>query len=86
MVKARPVDERRRIVLPPEFPPGSNVILEQVDEHTWLLKRHEPERNLKLVLIPVIDRLPNDPAWAKVERAFGRAAYKKLSQRQPVEE
>jgi hypothetical protein len=78
MVKARPVDERRRIVLPPEFQPGSEVILEQLDQHTWLLQRYQPDRNLKLVLIPVIDRLPDDAAWGKVERAFGRAAYKKL--------
>jgi hypothetical protein len=57
------------------------VILEQVDEQTWLLKRYRPDRKFKMVLIPVIDHLPEDPEWTKVEEAFGRAAYEELTKR-----
>jgi hypothetical protein len=86
MVKARPVDERRRIVLPPEFPPGSDVILEKVDEHTWILRRYQPHSHLKVVLFPVVDRLPDDPEWDKVERACADAAIESLRKHRPFDE
>lgn len=78
MVTARQVDERRRIVLPREFRPGSDVIIERLDDDTWIIKRHRSDPNLKLVVIQAIDRLPDDPEWSKVENAFARAAYRKL--------
>lgn len=78
MIKARQVDDKRRVLLPKEFRPGSDVIFERLDEYTWLLKRPQPSANIKIVAIPVIDRLPDDPEWDKVERAFCRAATDSL--------
>ncbi len=78
MVKARQVDERRRVTLPREFRPGQDVIFERVDAYTWIVKRHRPDPDIKMVLIPVIKRLPDDPEWDKLEIAFARAACKKL--------
>jgi hypothetical protein len=37
-----------------------------------------PTEGTKIVAIPVIDRLPDDPEWDKVEEAFGRHASKRL--------
>ena len=78
MVKARQVDERRRVVLPREFRPGSDVIIERLDNCTWIIRRHRPDPNIKMVMLQAIDRLPDDPEWSKVENAFARAAYGKL--------
>jgi hypothetical protein len=78
MVKARQVDERRRIVLPREFRPGSDVIIERLDDDTWILKQHRSDPNIKMVMVRTIDRLPDDAEWRKVENAFGRAAYGKI--------
>jgi hypothetical protein len=72
------LDERRRLVMPPECPPNSAVIVQQIDEDTWVVKRAREERNFKTVLIPVIDALPRDPEWDQVEKAFGEAMWKKL--------
>src|SRR5258706_5195319 len=52
-----------------------------------------PERRSKLwdqkefrrVLIPIIERLPEDPEWDKVEATFAGSAYKKLKQSPPEE-
>lgn len=78
MVNARQVDEKRRVTLPKEFPPGSDVLIERVTADTWIITRYRREANLKVLLIPVVERLPDDPEWDKVENAFGRAAYEKL--------
>jgi hypothetical protein len=78
MIKARQVDEKRRITLPTEFLPGTDVILERVDSNTWIIQRHVPNTRLKMVSIPVIKHLPDDPEWDKVEEAFGRAVYNRL--------
>jgi hypothetical protein len=36
-------------------------------------------KGIKVVLLPVIDRLPDDPEWEKVEEAFTRRACETLS-------
>ena len=64
--------------MPAECPPNSSVIVQQIDEDTWLVKRAREERKFKRVLIPVLDDLPDDPEWDKVEKAFGEAAWRKL--------
>jgi DNA-binding transcriptional regulator/RsmH inhibitor MraZ len=78
VVNARQVDEKRRVTLPEEFAPGSDVLIERVAANTWIITRYRRETNLKVLLIPVIERLPDDPEWDKVENALGRAAYGKL--------
>ena len=70
-------DAKGRVILP-LFPPRSEVTIQQLDAFTLIFRRPRPDRNLKMVLIPVIDRLPDDPEWEKVENAFGSAVYKKL--------
>ena len=72
------VDDRRRVVMPPECPPGSAVTIQALDETTWLIRRQVPPGDFKCVMIPVVKRLPDDQEWDKVEEAFGRTAYSKL--------
>ena len=76
IMKSATLDERRRLVMPPECPPGSAVTIQELDKTTWLVKRQMPARGFKMVMIPLIDRLPDDPEWEKVEEAFARRASK----------
>ncbi|MCX6925300.1 MAG: hypothetical protein NT154_19130 [Verrucomicrobia bacterium] len=75
-MKSATLDERRRLVMPPECPPGSAVTIQALDETTWLVKRQMPARGFKMVMIPLIDRLPDDQEWEKTEAAFARHASK----------
>ncbi len=77
-LESRQLDGKRRLIMPTGCPPNAAVTIQQVDEDTWLVKRHRPERRFKVVLIPTIDKLPHDSKWDKVEGTFGRAAVKKL--------
>ena len=78
IVKSATLDDRRRLVMPPECPPGSAVTIQELDQTTWLVKRQVPSREYKIVMIPIINRLPDDPEWGKVEQAFTRHASKNL--------
>ena len=62
--------------MPPECPPGSAVTIQELDKVTWLVKRQMPDRGFKMVMIPVIDRLPDDPEWEEAEAGFARHASK----------
>jgi len=64
--------------MPPECPPRSAVTIQRIDDDTWLVKRVVEEKKFKKVFIPIIDTLPRDPDWDKVEAAFGRAVYQVL--------
>ena len=75
---ARQVDDKRRLVMPDECPPGTAVDVQQVDADTWLVRVHKPRADYKVVLIPAIEKLPDDPAWEKVESAFAKHAYQNL--------
>ena len=72
------IDSKRRLVMPKECPPRSAVTIQQVDSETWIVKRRRPMKNVKVVLIPVVKRLPEDPEWDKVEAAFADAASQDL--------
>jgi hypothetical protein len=76
------VDDKRRVALP-RVVPGAHVTIEQLDGDTWVVRRRGTPTKLRPVLIPVIDNLPDDPEWDKVENAFGRAAFAKLRQSRP---
>jgi hypothetical protein len=78
IVKSATLDDRRRLVMPPECPPGSAVTIQELDEATWLVKRQLPAKDYKMVMIPVIDRLPDDPDWEKKELDLARYAATKL--------
>jgi hypothetical protein len=75
-MKSATLDGRRRLVMPPGCPPGSAVTIQELDKTTWLVKRQLPARDFKMVMIPVIDRLPHDSQWDKTEAAFARHASK----------
>jgi hypothetical protein len=64
--------------MPPECPPGSAVTIQRLDETTWLVKRQVPARDFKLVMIPLIDRLPDDPEWERTELAIAQHCAKNL--------
>ena len=74
------LDARRRLVMPPELPARSAVIVQQVDEDTWLVKRAKRTKHRMVVLLPDIKQLPDDPAWEKVEETFVSDSNKGLSQ------
>lgn len=78
IVKATTVDDRRRIVMPPECPPHSAVIIQQLDDNAWLVKRAVPDQTFKMIAIPIIKRLPDDPEWEKTELALAQYAANQL--------
>jgi DNA-binding transcriptional regulator/RsmH inhibitor MraZ len=77
-MKAANIDDKRRVVLPPKWRPHSAVTIQELDDTTLLIKRQVPSRKFKTVVFPVVDRLPDDPEWEKVEEAFARHASKNL--------
>lgn len=81
-MKAAMVDGRRRLLMPPECPPNSAVTIQQVDDNTWIIKRQLPDRRFKMVLIPVVEQLPEDPEWEKTEAALARSATSRLAEPQ----
>jgi hypothetical protein len=62
------IDDRRRLVMPPELPPRSAVTVQQLDADTWIVRRHKPDSNLLLIALPRIKKLPSDPEWQAIER------------------
>ena len=77
-LESRQLDGKRRLIMPADCPPRSAVTVQQLDEDTWLVKRRKPARQVKVVLIPEVHKLPSDPEWDRVEEAFARAAVQKL--------
>ncbi len=71
-MKVATLDHRRRLVMPPECPPGAAVTIQQVDKHTWIVKQQLPDTSLKMIAIPIIDRLSDDPEWEKTELKIAR--------------
>ena len=82
-MNATVTDDRRRLVMPPELPARSAVTVQQIDEDTWIVKRHKPDKEFIVVLFPDVAHLPDDPEWEKVEAAFAKHAIQKLT---PFEE
>ena len=78
MIKAAQVDERRWLVMPPECPPGSTVTIQEVGDGSWLVHRQQEQKGYKVVLIPVIDRLPEDPVWEAIEKRMAERAWKQM--------
>ena len=78
IMKSAVLDDRRRLVMPPGCPPHSAVTIQELDNSTWIVKRQLPSKEFKVVVLPVVERLPDDPEWEKVEEAFARHASKNL--------
>jgi hypothetical protein len=76
--KAATVDDRRRVVLPESCPPHSAVTIQQLDPDTWLVKRHRANKGYKVVLIPAIKKLSDDPDWEAVERKIADHTSRKV--------
>jgi hypothetical protein len=55
------------------------VTIEQLDAGTWIVRRQPGGVRLKRVLIPLVDHLPREPEWEKVEDHFTRHASRRLT-------
>ncbi len=77
------LDDRRRLVMPAELPAKSAVTVQQIDADTWIVRRHRPQKNVVMVAIPIIKKLPGDPEWEAVESRLTAQGNRKVA---PVEE
>jgi hypothetical protein len=77
-ILARMVDGKRRILMPADVEPHSTITIHRLDADTWIVRRHRPERNFKTVRIPVIEKLPDDPEWEKLELRAARHSASRL--------
>lgn len=77
-LKARQVDDHRRVVLPETVPAGSAVTLQQIDEDTIIVRRQRPGQNLFVVLEPDIKHIPDDPELDALAEKVARHSLKKL--------
>jgi hypothetical protein len=77
-MKSATLDSKRRLVMPEDCPPRSLVTIHSVDKNTWVVHRQSPSKKVKMISIPIVTDLPDDPKWEKVEEAFARAAIAKL--------
>jgi hypothetical protein len=57
------LDERRRLVMPGDAPPGSAVIIDAIGSDAWIMRIQHSKANFKLVSIPIIEKLGNDRTW-----------------------
>ena len=77
-MNATVTDDRRRLVMPPELPARSPVTVQQIDEDTWIVKRHKPDKKFVVVLFPDVAHLPDDPEWEAIEQRMAEHHYKNL--------
>ena len=72
-------DSRRRVVMPATLPPDAVVSIQQLADDCWVVRRGRPNRKARIISVPVIEELPKNAAWEKVESAFGDEAGKALA-------
>jgi hypothetical protein len=72
------IDDRRRLVMPPELPARSPVTVQQIDDDTWIVKRARPSKALMVMLLPDVQQLPDDPEWDKIEARMAAHNFKNL--------
>ena len=82
-IRAAQLDMKRRLTMPPPLRPGDPVTIQEVDGETWLVRRARPPQKVKLVVLPILERLPDDPRWDKEASALARAASKHLAEPEP---
>ncbi len=75
--------DRRRLVMPLELPAKSAVTVQRLDADTWIVKRHRPQKNVVMVAIPIIKKLPSDPEWEAIEARLTAHCNRKVA---PFEE
>lgn len=74
----RNLDKKRRLVLPETFSPNSQVMVQQVDKDTVLVKRAPKARGLIVVAFEKIETLPDDAEWENFERRAAGHLSKRL--------
>lgn len=67
IMNATVTDSRRRLVMPPELPARSPVLVQQIDVDTWIVRRARPQKTYLVLLLPDIKHLPPDPEWQETE-------------------
>ena len=77
-MKATVLDDRRRLVMPNEFPPKSAVTVQRIDDETVLVKLAKASKNGMVMLLPDVKRLPDDPEWQKIGKPDRRPQNKKF--------
>jgi hypothetical protein len=78
IMKSATLDDRRRLVMPPGFPPNSAVTIQQLDRDTLIVKMHRDKKNYKVVLIPAIYRLTDDPEFDALQEKIAQHTSKHL--------
>lgn len=76
---ATTLDDRRRVVLPPEFKAKSAVTIQMIDEETALVKLVKPAKARLVMLLPDVKRFREDPEWEKTESAIVAHNNKKVT-------
>ena len=79
-LRAATVDDRRRVSLPAEIPPGSAVTFQRIDADTWVIKRQRRDHGYVFVMVATVQNLRTDPEWEKIEGVFARAAMQGLTE------
>ena len=72
------VDSKRRATLPPRFVSGSPITITDVDADAILIRRVRPKSAYKLVVLPVVERLPDDPEMDAFALAVARHCTRHL--------
>ncbi len=82
-MNATVLDDRRRLVLPPEFKAKSAVTVQLIDAETVLVKLAKPASHRMVMLLPDVKTLPDDPEWQAIESRMVAHSNKNLA---PFEE
>jgi hypothetical protein len=77
-MKSATLDSKRRLVMPEDCPPRSLVTIHSVDKNTWVVHRQKPSKRIKMITVPIITELPDDPEWEKTEGKIGRHIARRI--------
>ncbi len=64
--------------MPPALEVGAIVTIETLSPDCWIIRLVKSEQDVKLVVIPRIKHLPDDPEWEKTEAALAKHATRNL--------
>lgn len=78
-MNATVIDDRRRLVLPPEFKPKSAVTVQVIDSETVLVKLARPSTARMVMLLPDVKTLPADREWEEIEHRIVKHTSKKVT-------
>src|SRR5271166_548413 len=78
IMTATVLDDRRRLVMPPELSARSPVTVQRLDDDTWIVRRQKPQKGFVVVLMSDVKDLPDHPAMEKAEARLAEYSFKKL--------